>query len=291
MGIALGLTAAICWGIGDFLACQVTRTIGTFRTLFFTQFIGFTGLTIYLMLSGEFRLLAQQMSWQGWLWGVVVSLLNLFSGFGLYQASKVGALAVVSPIVAGYAALTSLLCFFSGETLSPVRSAGIIIALLGVLLVATSFSPVKTTGKTGSKKLARGTGWALLSLGGYGLTFWLLGLQVTPSLGGIVPVWLFHATTILTLAFFVIPTRQSLRLPKGRVWWAVVGFGVLDTVGFVANGCGMGEDQVSVVAVLGSFYTAITVLLAWFFLREKLSLNQWCGLAVILTSVILIGTH
>ncbi len=41
MGILLGLLAALCWGSADFLVRYSTHLIGTYRTLFFMQFISF----------------------------------------------------------------------------------------------------------------------------------------------------------------------------------------------------------------------------------------------------------
>ena len=48
MGIILGLSAALFWGTADFLVRYSTRIIGTYRTLFYMQFIGFACLSIFL---------------------------------------------------------------------------------------------------------------------------------------------------------------------------------------------------------------------------------------------------
>ena len=40
MSIILGLSAAICWGVTDFLARYASRELGAYRSLFFMQAFG-----------------------------------------------------------------------------------------------------------------------------------------------------------------------------------------------------------------------------------------------------------
>ena len=76
MTIILGLAAAIFWGAADFLARYSTRIIGTYRTLFFLQFFGLVGLSIYLAVSGEFGHLLQSIFWQAWAWALLAAFLT-----------------------------------------------------------------------------------------------------------------------------------------------------------------------------------------------------------------------
>jgi uncharacterized membrane protein len=46
---------------------------------------------------------------------------------------------------------------------------------------------------------------------------------------------------------------------------------------------------VSVVSVLASLYGAVTVLLAWIFLRERLEISQWFGIAMIFAGIVLVS--
>jgi uncharacterized membrane protein len=48
-------------------------------------------------------------------------------------------------------------------------------------------------------------------------------------------------------------------------------------------------EQVSVVTVLASLYVAVTVFLAAVFLRERITLPQWCGIAAIFAGIVLIS--
>lgn len=308
MGILLGLAAAFFWGVSDFAARALTQRIGTYRTLFFMQFVGIVGLGIYLLVSGTLVHLLRSTGWQVWFWACLTALLNIFSSLALYRSFEIGVLAIVSPIAASSAALTVLLAVFSGETLSALRALGISAALVGVVLAATQFGALKQrsahteSGPAASarseessagshlprSRLIRGAGLATLAAIGYGLTFWLLGFYVAPNLGGVAPIWLIRLLTPCVLAISVLPMRQSIRLPRGRVWWLILIVGTLDTIAFVCATIGLTTDQVSVVSVLISLFSAITVLLAWLFLRERLTWNQWLGIGIIFLGIIFV---
>jgi drug/metabolite transporter (DMT)-like permease len=302
MGILLGLSAALLWGISDFVARAATQRLGSYRTLFFMQSFGILGVGIYLFSTGTLVHLLRTTSWQPWAWALLVALLNILSSLALYRAFEIGILAIVSPIAASSAALTVFLAFLSGETVSQARAIGISAAIVGVVLAAThlGFQQKRSSMLVKEEdvlhrelappknRTTRGVGWALLAALGYGLTFWLLGFFVAPQLGGVTPVWLIRLLTPCVLSLCAFPMHQSLRPPRGRIWWLLLTIGVLDTSAFLCTSIGLTTDQVSVVSVLASLFSAITVLLAWIFLREKLQWNQWLGILIIFLGILMV---
>src|ERR1700694_692873 len=94
--------------------------------------------------------------------------------------------------------------------------------------------------------------------------------------------------TIGSPAFPVAPARQSIRLPQGYVWWLIIVVGVMDTIAFLAANFDFTIDLVSVMSVLISLFSAVTVLLAWIFLRERLQWSQWLDIAIIFLGVTLV---
>jgi uncharacterized membrane protein len=63
----------------------------------------------------------------------------------------------------------------------------------------------------------------------------------------------------------------------------------MDTAAFIANNAGLKTGHVSVVSVLASLYGAVTVLLSWIFLRERLEHSQWLGIALIFAGIVLVS--
>jgi drug/metabolite transporter (DMT)-like permease len=137
--------------------------------------------------------------------------------------------------------------------------------------------------------MSRGVGWAILAAVGFGVMFWFLGFHVVPLVGDAVSVWVMRLTALVSLAVVALPARQSIRFPHGSVWWMLAAVGFMDTAAFVANNAGLHIGPVSVVSVLASLYGAVTVLLAWIFLRERLERSQWLGIILIFVGIVCVS--
>jgi drug/metabolite transporter (DMT)-like permease len=292
-GIVLGLTSAFCWGGADFAARFNSRRVGAYRALFFMQFFGLALLSLYLQSSGGFsRGVAP--GWQPWAMAAVAGLLNVGASLALYHSFEVGTLSIVGPVSSSYPALTIALSLLSGERVQLASGIGLAVTLAGVVLASTSFRSLQEkTMEAGSEKsaarLSKGVGWAIAAALGFGVMFWFLGFHVLPVVGALVSVWVMRLTSIAALGLLAIPAAQNLKLPQGMVWWGLFAAGILDTSAFLANNAGMQFGQVSVVSVLASLYGAVTVLLAWIFLRERLEISQWLGVVMIFVGIVLVS--
>ena len=308
LAIILGLTGALCWGGADFAARFASRRVGAYRTLFFMQFFGFIALSVYLKFRGGF-FEGIAPGWHPWALAALAGAINMIASLSLYYSFQVGVMSIVAPVSSAYPALTVALAIASGERITALRGAGLAVTLVGVILAATTFTSAaastlnetaakeSATKETGAKEsaaketahLSKGVGWAILAALGFGVLFWFLGFYVVPAVGPTISVWVIRLTSFSVLALAAIPTRQSLKLPIGSVWWLLAAVGFLDTAAFVANNAGLHTGQVSVVSVLASLYGAVTVILAWIFLREKLERSQWFGIILIFAGIVLVS--
>lgn len=295
-GVLLGLAAALGWGTADFMARFASRRVGAYRTLHYMQLFGFIMLTVCLAATGHWSRYFPSVGRDAWAWVVLAGLLNTFSGLALYRSFEVGVLALVAPIAASYPVLTVMLSLESGERLTPPHAAGVVAAILGVILAAVTFSssPESNSESASSsahhrKHLLRGVPWALAAAVGFGLLFWVLGFRVMPVFGGFASVWIIRLTTLGTLTILVLPLRQPATIPKGSTLWLIIGIGVMDTAAFIANNLALKHAEVAIASVLSSLYGAVTVLLAAVFLREKLEKTQWAGVALIFLGIALVS--
>jgi drug/metabolite transporter (DMT)-like permease len=330
LGVILGLTGAVCWGMADFAARFASRRVGAYRTLFFMQFFGFIALSVYLKFTGGFSHVAP--GWQPWALTIVAGLLNVTASLSLYHSFEIGVMSIVGPVSSSYPALTVALSIASGERINALRGIGIAVTLAGVILAAMSFAPkpanpsdapnpsdaanpadatnpsnalysrdassaefadaskpAKAADPLTSSRMSRGVGWAILAAVGFGVMFWFLGFHVVPLVGDAVSVWVMRLTALVSLAVVAMPARQSIRLPQGSVWWMLAAVGFMDTAAFVANNAGLYIGPVSVVSVLASLYGAVTVLLSWIFLRERLERSQWLGIVLIFVGIVCVS--
>ncbi len=293
MGILLGLATALCWGSADLFARFATRKLGTFRTMLYMQACGWLLLTLVMPQLGGWGHLADGSGWRPWAWGILAGCLNTVSTLALYRSFEIGKMSIVAPLSASYPVLTLLLSMLTGERLTLVRLAGIILTIVGVVLVASGeripedASLLDEKAHAGKKNL--GVGWALVSAIGFGVMFWLLGIRVVPALGAAPCVWTIRATSVCATLLVILLARHSMAPPSKRdVPW-IFAVGLLDTSAYVLNNYGMQHEQVSVVSVLASLYGAVTVALAAILLHEHISRSQWLGISAIFAGVVLIS--
>jgi drug/metabolite transporter (DMT)-like permease len=293
MGILLGLATALCWGSADLFSRFATRKIGTFRTMLYMQAFGCLLVTLAMPQLGGWGHLADGSGWRPWAWGISAGCLNTLSTLALYRSFEIGKMSIVAPLSASYPVLTLLLSMFTGERLTLLRLAGIILTIVGVVLVAggekipEDANPLDEIAHPGKKNL--GVGWALLSAIGFGVMFWLLGIRVVPALGAAPSVWMIRATSVCATLLVILVSRRSMAPPSNRdVPW-IFAVGLLDTSAYVFNNYGMQHEQVSVVSVLASLYGAVTVALAAILLREHIARWQWLGITAIFAGVVLIS--
>ncbi len=92
--------------------------------------------------------------------------------------------------------------------------------------------------------------------------------------------------TPFVLALLATPLRQSLELPRGRrVWTLIALMSLFDTGAFLASNWGLSLGHVTLTTVLTSLFSAVTVLLAAIFLRERVAPWQWAGVAILLIGI------
>jgi drug/metabolite transporter (DMT)-like permease len=259
------------------------------------QLFGALLVTAYLGVFGGWQH-AVTLGSRTWTFAIMAGLLNGASSFCLYRAFEVGILSVAAPVSSAYSALTVALALASGERLDAARAVGLAVTFAGLILAAISFTPeadasgtASTTAASSRAHLSAGVGWAIGSAIGFGIMFWWLGFHVVRDVGGPLSVWVVRLTTLLALLLVAVPARQSIRLPRGSVWWLLLAVGVTDTTAFVANNTGMQLGHVSVVTVLSSLYGAVTVLFSAIFVRERIGKSQWFGIALIFAGIVLVN--
>ena len=67
------------------------------------------------------------------------------------------------------------------------------------------------------------------------------------------------------------------------------GAAIADTVAWLTYIRGTHTSYATVVTALASLFSAVTVILAWRFFRERLAPHQWVGIAVILIGILIVS--
>lgn len=200
------------------------------------------------------------------------------------QAAIIGSISIVAPISAVGVAIPIFAGLVDGERLSLAQAIGIFAAVTGVVLAARSKSKVSL------HSYEPGFGLALLAALGGGLLFWLMepatrhGVAWAILLTRAVPVSILVATHKVHHASL----RQALdwRTAVAICAVALLGFSSLTLYAFATR-----HGQLGIVSVLSSMYPAITVLLAFAILHERVSRIQQVGIATALVGVVLLSVR
>ena len=277
MGVLLGLTAALLWGVADFLTPQATRRIGSMHTMFYFESIGLCATILLLVLWPQTPTAGVEI----WLLMFGVGLMNVAGTVVLYRAFRVGTVALVAPIASGYSVITALLALLAGERpdLLPLLGAALLVS--GVVVVARTHPAGTGTGRAGLPE-------AVAAAAIYGVLYWLLK-YVTPALG---PLWPVLVVRVMkTTAALVVLRRR--RTPPARLSWPtaalMIAAAISGTLGYTAYNTGVATSYTSIVTTIASLSSVVTVVLAWAILRERLTRGQWVGVAVILCGVLLVS--
>ncbi|HEV8655918.1 MAG TPA: DMT family transporter [Candidatus Limnocylindria bacterium] len=277
-----GVGAAIAFGFGDYAAAMATRRVGVVRTSLGMQTVGLAAYAVTLAALGRWPTFdLEQVPY-----ALVLSVVGIVSLAALYRAFAIGPIAVVSPVVASYAALTVvLIVIFLGEHLTGGQAVAIAVTFVGVAVASTDIRELRRTLGRPTEGVRIGF-YATLGFAVWSAIF-AVGVRETDGLALIV---VQRAFSIALLAMFVIARGVSLRPLASRPALALVAVtGVLDTGANVLLALGIAAGYASFVMTGSGAYPLIPALLAISVLRERLAPNQYVGVAVLVAGLVALG--
>lgn len=278
MAVLFGLLAAASYGAGDFFGGLASKKAASQTVVVLSQL---AGLVLAVILALAFA--AARVTGRDLLLGVGVGIAGLVGLSLLYRGLAVGRMSVIAPITAvGSATLPVLWGLASGEHPSPTALAGVVVALLAVVLVARAphghdAGPADPRVELG---LAAGAGVA------FGIGLALFG--ETSSGAGLWPLVTARVASVVILGGGALLAGRLPR-PSRETMPSIVLAGSLDMGANAFYLAGVHTGLVSLVAVLTALYPASTVVLARVVLDERLSRHQVLGLVLAAAGAALIA--
>lgn len=268
----LALFAALAWGSGDFTNGLAGRKISPFHTTLIAYAVGLIALGIVIAFRPEVLPPASDM-----LLGALAGTCGMIGLIFLLRGFRVGRMGIVAPVSAVLAALLPVVVSLFREGFPGwLKALGFLLALAAIWLLSR---PEPVHGRP------QGLGLALLAGLGFGGFFTLLDFIRTDS--DFWPLISGRAAAISLIVIFTLLTRQPV-IPAKAPWRLLVLGGLLDIGGnlFYLNAVQTG--RLDVAAVLAALYPAVTALLAWLVVRERMAWVQVVGAAAAIAAIILI---
>jgi drug/metabolite transporter (DMT)-like permease len=276
LAIVLALGSSVGWGSADFLGGLSARRAPILVVAAVSQT---AGLALTLLFVAWVRRGPED---QAVLWiGAVGGLMGAAGLSALYRGLAVGRMGVVAPIAA-MSGLVPIAVGLLAQGDRPVSAqvAGMVLAIGGIVLAARAHDEDPTN------RVAAGVWLGLLA------ALFLGSMVVALDAGGDRdPVWtifMVRVSSVAVLWLVAAARRPSFAAMRPNVW-LLVGAGVLDNLANLLFVLASARGLLSLVAVAGSLYPVVTVLLARAVLDERLQRWQLVGVAVALVGVALIS--
>lgn len=275
----LGLTSALVYGASDFLGGLASRRITPLLVSFLSQFVALIIVAIATWVSNP------HWSTSAIVLGAVAGIAGAIGTWAFYASLAIGPMSVVSPGVAMiYAVLPAIVGFALGEriaVLGYVALAAVIVAAL-LITVPRQRDPTRLTPRA----------ILLGSIAGIGFAGYIITIDRTPTDSGLAPLLidLIVATVLYGAVLMVNRLRRGpedgpaewagIRNRTG-VWQSLL-TGIMLAAGSILLVIGLHLGELAVMGVLNALYPLGTVILAFFVLKERLSVLQTAGILLAL---------
>jgi drug/metabolite transporter (DMT)-like permease len=219
---------------------------------------------------------ASHLAWAAFAGAIGVVGLALF-----YRALAVGAMGIVGPITATAAIVPMAYGLARGERPSTLQSAGIALAIVGVVAASLERTPDRR-----GRQFGAGVGLSLAAALCFGWA--LIGLSRAAAGGIAWSILTMRAVAVPLVLVALVASRPRLQVSSRSVG-LLIAVGVGDTVATLLYSTATTRGLLSVVVVLASLYPIVMVVLARVLLAERVARAQLAGVAVALAGVALIS--
>lgn len=277
LSIIFGLLSALTWGAGDFTGGLATRKVGAVRAVFYASVIGLIAVLACAYLLDE-PFPAMSTLWIAMFAGVFGCLGLLL----LYAAMANGTMSIAAPVSALLAATLPVMVGMVTEGLPELLTLlGFVFALLAVWMVSQGEGGIRNI-------LSHLADLKLPLLAGLGFGLYFVFMHNATGTGAILwPMVASRTASVVLLLGYMLITRTSFRITDMSSLPVITLNGVLDLTGNGFFILAAQTGRLDVASVLSSLYPGSTVLLAWIFLRERLTRSQWVGIAAALIAIVL----
>lgn len=269
LAIVLALGSSLVYGVSDFLGGLKSRSLPLLSVLLVSQA---TALALFSLAWALFA--GEPPDGEHLAYALAAGLAETFAIAALYRGLAVGTMGIVAPVAACAPVVPVGAAAVLGELPDPGQSAGIALAVAGVVLISLERRPA-----AGGRPVGPSVVYGLVTALGFGA---FLAAMDAASEGGVLWALLIaRLTTVGIFALAFVIRRTPLAIPKAELP-AIALIGVLVLAADALYATATTKGLLSVVAVLGSLYPVVTIALAHFYLQERLGRTQKLGVAVTL---------
>ena len=213
--------------------------------------------------------------------GVVFSIACI----GHYKAFQRGPVRLVAPLIGCYPVLAFSIAASTGKSVSLLQWGALVVLIVGIGLVARS-STEET--EESSYSVGRTLLYCIMAMVGFAITF-ELGQRASALDDPLTSSLVTRIVTIAIIAVLLVlqikkQSAPTIRPDKSALLILAL-MGMLDATALgVVLAAGI-FPRPEFASAASSTFGLVTVILAWLFLREKINLIQWAGIASVFGAI------
>ena len=272
MVIFLGILSALSFGVGDFLARFSSQEVGFKNSLFFMLVVGSIFYLLLFYIFGDSLAPNAIGLSNSFLSGILI----MFGLLCLYRGLQMGPVSIVAPIVAINPLFVFTIRFALGSEPTLLQWISTLIVISGAVFVSISAESHQESLGLTKKQIKDSVIISFMSsvMLALGLVFSQEASNTLNTLETVIYIRFFSLLGIATLILF---TKSKIFLTKKSI--PILFFqGILETTGYFCLVYAYAFDKVSIAVVISSGFGLVTVVLARFILKEKISKIQGSGI-------------
>lgn len=283
VAVLAGLGGMLGWGFGDFFAKTSVDNLGPIRSLVWAHACG--SAFFILAALGQILIMRQAVplpEGTAWFWLAGFGVLQMVVYWLAYKGFEKGQLAVLNPVFASFAGLVALVAIlFLGEPAGLLTIAALAVLLFGILLINSDLETLK------SRRLKVLPGLKEIGAATVLAAVWTLGWD--KFVGGHNPLsyalWMYMFMTLAAVVLAKLLRERVRGVPvRFRKFLVLTGLG--EAVAYLAISWGYSSTNLTaVVALISGAFSVPTVILAYFFLKERITRVQLAAVAIIVVAI------
>jgi drug/metabolite transporter (DMT)-like permease len=283
MGLVLALLSSVLWGTSDFMGGTASRRLPPVTVVLWSHLSGIGVILVVAVASGGFTAPTGYLPWA--VMGGAVGMLGIVA---FYWALAIGTMGVVAPIAAVGVAVPVLAGLMSGDRPAVLQDAGLVVAVLGVILASGPELRATTDPPAGGRRTSlQPTLLACVAALGFGMVF--IAIDHGARTSTVMTLLLMRVVSVSLLVTAAAASRVAVRIATADLPMLAT-VGGLELAANASFAIATGHGLLALVSVLSSLYPAVTAILAAVLHGERLGRVQLAGVSGAIVGIVLIAS-
>jgi drug/metabolite transporter (DMT)-like permease len=273
LSLFLGIVAALAWGVHDVFVRFVTVRVSIPLALLTVIASGTVFFLPVVLWVADWQTLGVSAG----LFACAAGVIYATGYYALYNAFAIGPVRLVAPVTGAFPILSIGWAALQGQVPTPGQICAVLAIVLGVAFIA--FLSDAEGAEPQGKRMAA-LAWVALAAFGFAATF-ALGHMASQSGAALTTVLITRIAAFVTLFTATLSLGGMPRIGPKMPWRYLLLMGACDALalGLVLMAGTLPNPEFASVAA--STFGMVTILLAWAFLKERMTAPQWAAVGVV----------